>query len=446
MSETPQILTELPARTESLTDLESLESRVFESHATYEAFLRDVLHAEEDAAEAGSADAAQASAIGTGFCLAGRAAESARWLEKAADTPVLHLLHGRNYRALGEFDRSNEEFQLAMGSGVDRAGCQLEMVETHLDAHRLDAARELLEQIDVPEERASNAFYLRGVLRASEGEYVDAIDLLEQAVDANPRHTKALFKLAYLYDLYGDDDAALDTYQVCNAHPPVHINALINLSVLHKDRREWDQAERCLHSVLETVPDHPRASLFLRDVTSSRTMNYDEDHERTVESRNALLDMPISEFELSVRSRNCLKRMQIHTLGDLLRTSENELLAYKNFGETSLAEIKAMLTQKGLRLGQLAHEGVEVRVPLAAPRVAYTPPGNTAVLNKPVSEIELSVRSRKCLQRLGINTLGDLASRTEAELLGSKNFGVTSLTEIKQRLVDYGISLRKLED
>ena len=207
-----------------------------------------------------------------------------------------------------------------------------------------------------------------------------------------------------------------------------------------------DQAERCLQSVLETVPDHARASLFIRDVTSSRTMNYDEDHERTIESRNALLDMPISEFELSVRSRNCLKRMQIHTLGDLLRTSENELLAYKNFGETSLGEIKAMLTQKGLRLGQLAHEGMEVRAPPAVPRAAYTPPGNTAILNKPVSEIELSVRSRKCLQRLGINTLGELASRTEAELLGSKNFGVTSLTEIKQRLVDYGISLRKLED
>jgi DNA-directed RNA polymerase subunit alpha len=442
----PRIATELSARIESLSDLESLEARVFESHATYEEFLRDVLHAEEDAAEAGSVDAAQASAIGTGFCLAGRARESGEWLDKGADAPILHFLRGRNYRALGEFDRSNEEFQLAMGSGVEKAACQLEMVETHLDAHRLDAARDLLEQVEVKEARASNAFYLRGVLRASEGEYVEAIDLLEQAVDANPRHTKALFKLAFLCDLYGDDDAALDTYQVCNAHPPVHINALINLAVLHKDRREWDQAERCLQSVLETVPDHARASLFLRDVTSSRTMNYDEDHERTIESRNALLDMPISEFELSVRSRNCLKRMQIHTLGDLLRTSENELLAYKNFGETSLGEIKAMLTQKGLRLGQLAHEGVEIRAPLAVPRAAYTPPGNTAILNKPVSEIELSVRSRKCLQRLGINTLGELASRTEAELLGSKNFGVTSLTEIKQRLVDYGISLRKLED
>ena len=68
------------------------------------------------------------------------------------------------------------------------------------------------------------------------------------------------------------------------------------------------------------------------------------------------------------------------------------------------------------------------------------------MLNKPVSEIELSVRSRKCLQRLGIVTLGELAARTEAELLGAKNFGVTSLNEIKQRLADHGLSLRRLED
>ena len=44
--------------------------------------------------------------------------------------------------------------------------------------------------------------------------------------------------------------------------------------------------------------------------------------------------------------------MKIRTLGDLLKITEAELLSYKNFGETSLVEIKAMLSQKGLRLGQ----------------------------------------------------------------------------------------------
>ena len=68
------------------------------------------------------------------------------------------------------------------------------------------------------------------------------------------------------------------------------------------------------------------------------------------------------------------------------------------------------------------------------------------ILSKTVADLELSVRSRKALQRLNINTVGELATRTEAELLGCKNFGQTSLNEIKPQLGTYGLSLRKLEE
>jgi len=47
---------------------------------------------------------------------------------------------------------------------------------------------------------------------------------------------------------------------------------------------------------------------------------------------------------------------------------------------------------------------------------------------------------------LNINSVGELAARTEAELLGCKNFGQTSLNEIKQQLATFGLGLRKLED
>jgi DNA-directed RNA polymerase subunit alpha len=137
--------------------------------------------------------------------------------------------------------------------------------------------------------------------------------------------------------------------------------------------------------------------------------------------------------------------MNLRTLGDLLRTSEQELLGYKNFGETSLNEIKALLAQKGLRLGQAAEEGkggTAARRPAAA-AVGNVPPD---LMNKSVQDMELSVRSRKALQRLNINTFAELASRTEDELLGCKNFGMTSLNEIKQQLTSFGLSLRKLEE
>jgi len=59
--------------------------------------------------------------------------------------------------------------------------------------------------------------------------------------------------------------------------------------------------------------------------------------------------------------------------------------------------------------------------------------------------LDLSVRARKALQLLNIQTLGDLAMRTEAELMGVKNFGATSLVEVKEKLKHHGMALRQLE-
>ncbi len=155
-----------------------------------------------------------------------------------------------------------------------------------------------------------------------------------------------------------------------------------------------------------------------------------------------MLETPISEFELSVRARNCLKKMNIQSLGDLLKLTDAELLSYKNFGETSLQEINALLDKRNLRLGQRPEEiDAEALVEPPEPPKVSVPPGSEALLTKPVSEMELSVRARRCLQRLNIDRLGDLIQRSEAELLATRNFGSTSLSEIKARLNEYGLSL-----
>ena len=231
-------------------------------------------------------------------------------------------------------------------------------------------------------------------------------------------------------------------YRACADRTPAHVNALLNLAVLYDDHGQFEAAERCLDDVLSSYPNHRRAQLFLKDVLSAMDMYYDEEADRSREKRSALLDIPVSDFELSVRSRNCLKKMNINTLGDLLRVTEAELLAYKNFGETSLNEIKIMLSQKNLRLGQALDDPELTIIPAApAPRPAV-PAAPPELLNKPVAELELSVRSRKCLERLNIRSLGDLAMKTEAELLGTKNFGQTSLNEIKERLAQFNLTLR----
>ena len=61
---------------------------------------------------------------------------------------------------------------------------------------------------------------------------------------------------------------------------------------------------------------------------------------------------------------------------------------------------------------------------------------------RPVSELDLSVRSRKALDTLNIATVGQLCETSEDALLACKNFGQTSLNEIKKKLADMNLSLR----
>lgn len=323
----------------------------------------------------------------------------------------------------------------------------MEKVEELIRSGQLEQAEQLLEQKRTAGAAESRWQYLRGLLCEKSGDPQAAVDAYARAVELDEQNRLALFRLAYNLDLRGQDDEAIRLYEACRRCGPVHVNTLVNLAVLYEDRGAYEEAAACLRQVVATYPNHARAKLFLKDVESSMRMFYDEDQERTRLHRDAIMDTPVSDFELSVRSRNCLKKMNIHTLGDLLRISEAELLAYKNFGETSLNEIKAMLAQKGLRLGQ-AGEETKVTPQASGSDVArrQLPEISSDVINKPVSELELSVRSRKCLQRLNIVTLGELAMRTESELLGTKNFGQTSLNEIRERLAQSGLSLRTPQD
>ena len=281
----------------------------------------------------------------------------------------------------------------------------------------------------------------RGLAAEAEGDRIAAIEAYREAVAESPL-TESRFRLAWLLDLMGEEEEALSLYQSLAADDQPHINALVNLAIMLEDRGEYDEAMRTLRPVLESDPNHPRARMFQRDCEASESMLFDEDTERDQGRFNTMLDTPVTDFELSVRARNCLKKMNIRTLGDLLKVSEAELLSYRNFGETSLVEIKNMLSSKGLRLGQ----GVDGQL-RRSPNDAFEELKGLApdhVLNKPISNLDLSVRARKALQLLGIGTIGDLAMRTEAELMGVKNFGSTSLDEIKERLEVHNLSLRKL--
>ena len=62
------------------------------------------------------------------------------------------------------------------------------------------------------------------------------------------------------------------------------------------------------------------------------------------------LDLPIEDLDLSERPRNCLKRAQVNSVGELLTKSEDDLLAITNFGQKSLDEVIVKLDERGLSL------------------------------------------------------------------------------------------------
>lgn len=66
---------------------------------------------------------------------------------------------------------------------------------------------------------------------------------------------------------------------------------------------------------------------------------------------SAMMDRSIADLELSVRARNCLDSANIHTIGELVSMSENEVMNLKNLGKTSMTEIKTKLASLGLTLG-----------------------------------------------------------------------------------------------
>ena len=277
---------------------------------------------------------------------------------------------------------------------------------------------------------------------AAAGELVAASAEFEKTLSLEKDHNGALFELAYINDLYGNDDLALEYYRRCTDRPPVPLAAWINLGILYEDEMRFRDAEQCYRHVLAHEPNHPRARLFFKDCQASKGMYYDEEAERGYTVLKQLHEIPVTDFELSVRSRNCLRKMNIRTLGDLTRTTELALLSSKNFGETSLAEIKEMMQAKGLRLGMSLEGNERAGHDHRIEQPQEVPPELQAILNKPIGDLNLSVRARKCVSKLNIQTVGDMLKHTGDELLECKNFGVTSLNEVREKLTALSLKLK----
>lgn len=339
------------------------------------------------------------------------------------------LGRGDAQRALKEIATVLDKKSLCVPARIVRAEAMAQLS----DAAGLEKE---LKELQKSHADGADAPYVLGLLREIEGEYDEALRAWQQALAIEPAHVGALFRLAWHQSLRGDTETAIDLYErLCN-QKPAPAGALLNLGLLFEDDEDYQLARNCFQRILDFDPNHPRARLYLQDVSASSSQFYDEERRRNEDKHAAVLGIPITDFELSVRSRNCLANMNVRTLGDLISLSEPELLAFKNFGETSLTEIKQILTQKGLTLGMLPPKP-DSNIGLRALDV-----DKSTAVHKPVGELDLSVRSRRALETLGVRTLGELVGLSEPQLLACKNFGQTSLMEIKKKLEAYGMALK----
>jgi DNA-directed RNA polymerase subunit alpha len=110
--------------------------------------------------------------------------------------------------------------------------------------------------------------------------------------------------------------------------------------------------------------------------------------------------------------------------GKILRKYINPFVQYSEIGEDTVAE--EMISEDGERTS------VDEEV--------------AAKLAMPIETLELTVRSNNCLESNHIETVGQLAQKTDAELLKIRSFGKTSLREVKRKLADLGLSLGMQEE
>ncbi len=412
--------------------------QVVQARQDIEALLRDV--------EAGGSSG-QVVHAGIGAYLLAQHAVCERLLSGVSgDGTALYVL-GLALLSLDRPKDAEAKFAAAAKAGYDPVECTLKRAGSLRLQGKLPEAEAALKQSGLEGARRADYSYQMGCILSDRGDTYGAIEYFERSVDMDPHHSQALFRLASENALYGNDDEAIRLYEQSLSRPPFHIGALLNLGLLYEDKGNYAASAFCFRRILAHDPTHARALMYMKDIEATSEMYYDDDSARNQARLAQLLSRPVTDFELSVRSRNCLAGMNIITLADLVKVTEAELLEGKNFGETSLVEIRELMAAHGLQIGQeLQPTGSKDSVWGSGPGLGLISPDlsplEQAMLARSVSDLNLSVRARKCMARLGITSLSELVTRTPDELLATKNFGVTSLNEIRQQLGELNLKLR----
>lgn len=116
-----------------------------------------------------------------------------------------------------------------------------------------------------------------------------------------------------------------------------------------------------LAEAAKIAKDHFAIFVNFNDTEVGRSEDLDEGDERI----RQILNTPVEELELSVRSSNCLKNANIRTIGELTKKTEEDIAKTRNFGKKSLTEIKEKLLEWNLGLGMTDYSHLKTAVNLS---------------------------------------------------------------------------------
>ena len=421
----------------SIENINTLKKQVYTTKENHEELERKLKSLRSSIKNANAAEAKENTLI-LGICLwiAGKQEEAIEILTELKSRKIACYFLGKCHQELKDYEKAIDYFERSKQADTKEFEILIDIAETQRMSGDLQGALKSIEKLSKAYDGEASLHYQWANCLGDLGEYEDALAHYNRALEINPSHPDTLFRLAYDFDLSGDDEKALEYYEKCIKEAPLYTNAIINLGLLYDDNDDYEKAISCYEAVLQSYPNHETAKLYLKDARAGINMLYDDDKVKKEDIEIEVLNIPISDFELSVRSKNCLERMNIKTLADLTKVSELELLSYKNFGETSLTEITNILNQKGLRLGQAVDEMKHNDIFIDDDTV-----GNTDNLSTPISEMDISKHCKKVVEKMGIQTIGELVSKTEAELLDQKGFKQADIDEIKDQFYKLGLEL-----
>ena len=418
------------------TDLDELQKYIYDTFSTVDHAherARDLKNDKEEATGTAKKDLAEKRGILL-YAL-GRYAEAKEELETVNDRKEARHFLGRCCLELTETEEAIEHLEEGR-SGDEDFETDMLLAHAHWRNGNIEKTEEICDAHEESHPDSADILCCRGKIAEARGDYGEAVDLYEECLEEDPENREALFRLAHNCDLNGQDDRAIELYSRCASIKPTCVGALLNLGILYEDHRKYENARDCYRRVLAIDPTHSQAQLYLKDVESAMEEEILEDEQRRQSRRQRAMETSINEFQLSEETRKGLERLGVQTLGDLAAITERQLQKAGNLEDEHMQEIRELMARNDLSIGEAAGlSGADRRL-----SGSQVDPGK---LGLPIDSLNLSTRSRRCMEKLEITTVGELIGHTEDELLQTPNFGDKSLEEIKEKLANLGLELRE---